>query len=135
LLEQFEGEIASVIADGAYDGESVYQTVARKQHDPSPDMVIPPRVSAMLSTDAANPQSQRDKHIQLIAQKGRMAWQRATDYGRHSLVETAIGRYKHLIGSKLRARGLVTQQGEGAIVVEALNRMIRVAKPLSVRAT
>jgi hypothetical protein len=35
LLEQVEGEIASVIADGAYDGEPVYQTVARKQHDPA----------------------------------------------------------------------------------------------------
>ena len=33
-----------------------------------------------------------------------MAWQRATSYGRRSLGETAIGRYKHLIGPKLRAR-------------------------------
>jgi Transposase DDE domain len=135
LLEQFEGEVASVIADGAYDGEPVYRTVARKQHDPPPNVVIPPRAAAVLSTDAVAPQSQRDKHIQLIAEKGRMGWQKATGYGRRSLVETAIGRYKHLIGSKLRALGLAAQQGEVAIAVEALNRMIRVAKPLSVRVT
>ena len=98
-------------------------------------MVIPPRASAVLSTDAADPQSQRNKHIQLIAEKGRMGWQRATGYGRRNLVETAIGRYKHLVGSKLRARNLAAQQGEVTIAVQALNRMIRVAKPLSVRVT
>jgi hypothetical protein len=43
LLEQVEGEIASFIADGAYDGEPVYQAVAGRQHDPPPDVVIPPR--------------------------------------------------------------------------------------------
>jgi hypothetical protein len=133
LLEQVESEIASFIADGAYDGEPVYQAVARKQHDPLPDVVVPPRASAVLSTDVVESRSQRNRHIQLIAEKGRMGWQRATGYGRRSLVETAIGRYKHLIGSKLRARSLAAQQGEVAIAVEALNHMIRVAKPLSVR--
>jgi hypothetical protein len=135
LLEQVEGEIASFIADGAYDGEPIYQAVARKQHDPPPDVVMPPRASAVLSTSAVDPQSQRDRHIQLIAEKGCMGWQRATGYGRRNLVETAIGRYKHLIGTKLRARSLAAQQGEVAIAVKALNRMIRVAKPLSVRVT
>jgi Transposase DDE domain len=48
LLEQVESEIARFIADGAYDGEPVYQAVARKQHDPPPDVVIPPRASAVL---------------------------------------------------------------------------------------
>src|SRR5215472_8046511 len=133
LLEQVESEIASFIADGAHDGEPVYQAVARKQHDPPPHVVIPPRASAVLSTDAADPQSQRNKHIQLIAEKGRMGWQRATGYGRRNLVETAIGRYKHLVGSKLQARSFAAQQGEVTIAVQALNRMIRVAKPLSVR--
>ena len=65
--------------------------------------------------------------------KGRMAWQKATGYGRRSLIETAIGRYKSIIGSRLRARTFAAQQGEVAIAVEALNRMIRVAKPISVR--
>jgi hypothetical protein len=135
LLEQVDGEIASFIADGAYDGEPVYQAVARQQHDPPADVVIPPRASAVLSTDSTDRQSQRDRHIRMIAEKGRMGWQKATGYGRRSLVETAIGRYKHLIGSTLRARSLARQQGEVAIAVRALNWMIDVAKPLSVRVT
>jgi hypothetical protein len=62
-----------------------------------------------------------------------MAWQKATGYGRRSLGETAVGRYKGIIGPKLRARLLPAQQGEVAIAAAALNRMIRVAKPISVR--
>ncbi len=48
-------------------------------------------------------------------------------------LRTAIGRHKGLIGPKLSARGLPAQQGEAAIAVEVLNRMIRGAKPASVR--
>ena len=71
--------------------------------------------SAVLSAGATDAQSQRDRHIGLIAQKGRMAWQRATCYGRRSLAETAVGRYKAIIGPKLRARSVPAQQGEAAI--------------------
>ena len=133
LLEGIEGEIASVAADGAYDGEPVYQAIASHQPDPPPDVVIPPRASAVPSTENAEAQSQRDRHIRLIAEKGRMAWQRATDYGRRSLAETAVGRYKAIIGPKLRARTLRAQQGEATLAAEVLNRMIRVAKPVSIR--
>jgi hypothetical protein len=52
-----------------------------------PDVVIPPRASAVPGTEDPDAQSQRDCHIRLIAEKGRMAWQRATGYGRRSLAE------------------------------------------------
>ncbi len=133
LLGQVEGQIASVIADGAYDGEPVYAAAAARQRDPPPDVVIPPRASAVPSSDDPERQSPRDRHIRLIAEKGRMAWQQATNYGRRSLGETAVGRYKHLIGPKLRSRSLPGQQGEAALAVHVLNRMIRAAKPASVR--
>ena len=58
-----------------------------------------------------------------------MAWQKATGYGRRSLAETASGRYKAIIGSKLRARILLAQQGEAAMAAEALNHVMRAAKP------
>jgi hypothetical protein len=62
-----------------------------------------------------------------------MGWQRETGYGRRSLAETAIGRYKAIIGPKLRTRSLPAQQGEVAVATEVLNRMIGVAKPTSIR--
>ncbi len=74
LLGQVEGEIASVTADGAYDGEPVYRAVADHRPDPPPDVVVPPRASAVPSTEDTDAQSQRDRHIRSIAQKGRMAW-------------------------------------------------------------
>ena len=46
LLEQVDAEIASVTADGAYDGEPVYQAIASRQPDKPPDVIIPPRSSA-----------------------------------------------------------------------------------------
>ena len=133
LLEQVDSEIASVTADGAYDGEPSYEVVAARQADPPPDVVIPPRATAAPSKTASDSPTRRDRHIQLIREKGRMGWQKATGYGRRNLVETGIGRYKGLIGTKLRARTPVNQQGEAAIAVELLNRMIETAKPVSIR--
>ena len=95
--------------------------------------MVPPRRSAVLSSQADTAPSQRDGHIRLIREQGRSAWREAAEYGKRSLVETAIGRYKALIGPRLRARTLSNQQGEIARGVEVLNRMIRVAKPVSVR--
>ena len=133
-----EGPIASVIAEGAYDGDFVYQAASLRQHDPPPDIVIPPRATSTAATNDdvthVGVLTARDGHVRDIAQKGRMAWQKKTGYGRRSLVETAIGRYKQTIAPKLRARSCDGQQGEAAIAIQILNRMIRIAKPVSVRA-
>ena len=96
-------------------------------------MVIPRRASAVPSTNDPAAQTPRDRRIQLIARRGRVGWQRATGYGRGNLGETAIGRHKHLIGPKLRAGTLPAQRGEAALAVAALNRMIRIAKPVPLR--
>ena len=133
LLGQIEGEIASVTADGAYDGEPTYQAITSRQPGRPPTVTIPPRSTAVPGTQGDAPPSQRDRHIQLIRDRGRMAWQKATGYGRRSLAETGIGRYKAAIGPRLRARTLPGQQGEVALAVEVLNRMIRTAKPVSIR--
>ena len=133
LLATVEGKIASVIADGAYDGASVYDTVAARQHNPPPHIVIPPRASWIVNADV-DTRTIRDRHVRDIAEKGRMAWQKANRYGRRSIVETTIGRYKHIIGPKLRARSTAGQKGEVFIAICALNQMIRTAKPISASA-
>lgn len=45
---------------------------------------------AILTTDTTP--SQRDRHIRMIQDRGRLGWQRAVGYGRRSLEETAIFR-------------------------------------------
>jgi hypothetical protein len=57
----------------------------------------------------------------------------ATDYGKRTLVEPTMGRYKALIGPWLRARGFAAQQTEAAIGVAVLNQMLAAGRPDSVR--
>ena len=101
LLDQIQGDVKQVTADGAYDGAPTYQTAA--QHGAHIRIVIPPQ-TAVLSDEVGHGPSQRDGHIALIEAKGRLEWQKATGYGRRSLVETTIGRYKRIIGPQLRAK-------------------------------
>jgi hypothetical protein len=76
--------------------------------------------------------TQRDRHLEMITKQGRLAWQAATGYGRRSLVETTMGRYKALIGPRLRARGLAAQSAEASIGVAVLNRTAEI-RPVPTR--
>ena len=131
LLDQIDAGIASVMADGAYDGAPTYDTVAAHGDDIA--VIIPPHVTAVLSDAAAHNPSQRDKHIASIAVHGRLGWQKESGYGRRALVETAMGRYKGIIGRRLRARSLSGQRAETAVGVAVLNRMLHAGPPNSVR--
>jgi hypothetical protein len=51
LLNEAQGNIASVTAGGAYDSEPVYQACAARQSNSPAVVIIPPRISAMPSTD------------------------------------------------------------------------------------
>ena len=130
LLDQIGGPIVRVTADGAYDGAPTYQTIAA--HGDDIEVVIPPRSTAVSSGEPDSP-TQRDRHLAMITDRGRLAWQAATGYGQRSLVETTMGRYKSLIGPRLRARGFAAQQTEAAIGVAVLNRMLAAGRPDSVR--
>jgi transposase len=130
LLDQIDDLIARVTADGAYDGAPTYETIAA--HGDDIEVVIPPRSTAVAS-DELGPLAQRDRHLEMITERGRLAWQKATDYGQRSLIETTMGRYKALIGPRLRARGCAAQQAEAAIGVAVLNRMLAAGRPDSVR--
>src|ERR1019366_2466425 len=130
LLNQIDGGIVKVAADGAYDGAPTYATIAAR--GANIQVVIPPRSTAV-PRHAPGPPTQRDRHLKMITEQGRLAWQKATDYGQRSLVETTMGRYKALIGPRLRARGFAAQQTEAAIGVAVLNQMLAAGRPESVR--
>ena len=133
LLDQIAGPIASVTADGAYDGEPVYRAVAERQPDAPVAVVIPPRATAVASPSADTAPSQRDGHIRMIGDRGRLGWQEAVGYGRRSLGETAVSRYKAIIGRGLRARTLPAQKTEARVACAVLTRMTRLGMPVSQR--
>ena len=128
LLDQVEAEVASMTADGAYDGAAVYDAVAERH--PGAAVVIPPRTTAVPSKVTT---TQRDGHLAAIAKRGRLGWQRGSGHNRRSLAETAVCRYKTIIGRRLHARTLPNQRSEAKIGCNALNRMTRLGMPVSVR--
>jgi hypothetical protein len=113
-----------------YDGEVVYDAVAGRH--PEAAVVIPPRSTAVPGTTSA---IQRNRHLEAIAKHGRMAWQRSSGYNRRSLVETAVYRYKTIIGRRLHARTLPNQRTKAKIGCNILNRMTDLGMPVSVRIT
>ena len=80
-----------------------------------------------------DPPAQRDRHLKMIAEQGRPAWQAATDYGQRAMIETTMGHYRALIELRLRARGFAAQRLEVAMGVAVLNRMLAAGRPNSVR--
>jgi transposase len=128
LLDQIDANIASMTADGAYDGGSVYDAVTERH--PEAAVIIPPRATAVTGGTTA---TQRDQHIATIAKHGRMGWQRRSGYNRRSLIETAMFRYKTIIGRRLHARTLPNQRTEAKVGCGVLNRMTALGMPASAR--
>ena len=67
-------------------------------------MIIPPRSTAVPSDTAETAPTQRDRHIEMIEERGRLGWQRAVNYGKRSLAEVAMFRYKKVISRSLQPR-------------------------------
>ena len=131
LLGQITDPLASFIGDGAYDQTCIYDTIAKR--DPDAEVIIPPRSTAVPSEMAESAPTQRDRHLQSIAKHGRMGWQKRSGYTRRALVEAAISRLKRVIGDGLRSRTEHRRATEVAIAVHALNRMLELGCPKSVR--
>ncbi len=113
LLDQVAGAVAAFTADGAYDQESVYAGVAQRHPDAA--VVVPPRSTAVPSETAESAPTQRDRHLQCIAEHGRMGWQTRSGYNARARAEAAVARWKQVIGdgrSRPRSYGV----GGGRIV-------------------
>ena len=76
--------------------------------------------------------TQGDRHLQFIAKHGRMAW-KASGYTTPARAETAIGRFKQVIGDELRSRTDQRRTIEVEVAIHALNRMLDLGRPSYVR--
>lgn len=119
LLGQIYTPFDTFIADGAYDGEPVSQTILSQQ--PDAQVVILPHKTAVISTTG---DSQKDKHIRVIDQYGRIAWQKKDRLWLvRNYAELAVQRYKHIFGNTMKARKLPQQNAEAWASAVALNWM------------
>src|SRR5690242_1598731 len=120
LLDQIDGDVSSVTADGAYDQDGVYDLVAERH--PAAAVVVPPRSTAVPSPSAETDPTQRDRHLQTIAARGRMGWQKTSGYNQGAKAEAAMSRYKRVICYTLRSQSGPVQQDENQVRVQELNR-------------
>jgi hypothetical protein len=125
LLAQIDHHFKTFIADGAYDGEPVSKAVLEKQAEAQ--LAIPPPKTATLS----GRDTQRDRHIQAIADDGRLGWQ--TGYNLKARIALAIQRFKRIFGNVLKAKILSRQQTETRIAATALNRMTALGMPIFIK--
>jgi hypothetical protein len=62
-----------------------------------------------------------------------MGGQKRSGYTRRALVETSISRFKRVIGDALRSQTDRRRATEVAIAISALNRMLELGRPKSIR--
>jgi len=131
LLDQITGPLASLTGDGAYDQAGIYDTVGKRH--PYADVIVPPRSTGVPSDPANTVLTRRDRHLQSMAEHGRVGWQKRSGYTRRALVEAAISRLKRVMGDGLPSRTDRRRGTEMAIAIHALNRMLEFGRPKSVR--
>lgn len=131
LLAAVPAPIAAVCADKAYDSFDAHAAILARDARP----VIPPRKGAAIRPPPRRPDvpPTRGAAVARIAEVGRDAWKAETGYHRRSLAETAMFRYKTLIGPSLRARSFDRQKTEAAVAVRCINRFTALGMPRSVR--
>ena len=127
LLDQIDGDVTRFIADGAYDGDLTNGLLV-KLFGIDVEITIPPPKTAVLSADAAVNPTPRDQRIAEIRTGGRMAWQVSSGYNQRSRGETQMGRWKMVIGPKLKARSFPNQKTEAKIGDHILNKMTELGR-------
>ena len=128
LLDQLDAPLTGFLADGAYDGAST-RDLLRERYGETLDVVIPPPKNAVTRPQSARDPTVRDRHIAQIRSNGRMAWQTATGYNQRSRIETQIGRWKSVIGPKLKSRSFSRQITEIQVGQKVLNTMTALGRP------
>jgi hypothetical protein len=117
----------TVGADGAYDTWDVYDVITDRGARP----VIPPQKNAKIAGrgNCSGPPLPRDEAIRYIRGHGRKKWKRVSGYHRRSLAETAVYRFKQLMGRFVEARRWENECTEVQLKAKALNKMTRLGMP------
>ena len=128
LVRQSDSPISSARADTAYDASGVYEAIENHSAHRSPMVLIPPRKGALLASGPASSR-QRNRNIAAQARLGKRKWHTESGYSKRSKVETTFHRYKAIVGSAMRARGLAAQRVEARIGCKILNTMTALGMP------
>jgi len=125
--DTYDAVLDAVGADGAYDTWDVYSAITDRGARP----VIPPQKNAKIRKhgNCSGPPLPRDEAIRYIRGHGRKKWKRISGYHRRSLAETAVYRFKQLMGRFVEARRWENERTEVRLKAKALNKMTRLGMP------
>jgi hypothetical protein len=131
LLDQIDEPLDQVSADTAYDSFRCHRAIHERNARP----VIPPRRGASIHPPPGmkDPPPTRGRIVQRIHLIGRKEWKKEAGYHRRSLAETAMFRFKTIIGPKLHNRKFENQKTEAAIGVAILNAFTALGRPQTIR--
>ena len=128
LLSQVPADepIASVTADGAYDGRACRDAVANR----GADAIIPPRRNARPWKKDSPGAGARNEALRAMKRFGRALWRKWSGYHRRSHVETKMNCMK-LLGQKLMSRDFDRQTAELQVRIAILNRFTALGVPVT----
>ena len=129
LLTAIGPAIDSFTGDGAYDKTKVRKPL----YGATIKQIIPPQHNAVQSKGDKDFLRSRDEAVSTIKAKGRKEWKVEVGYHKRSLAETAMFRYKTIIGAGLQSRKLENQKAEAIISCTIINQMLQLIKPISIK--
>ncbi|MGG2140762.1 IS5 family transposase [Symbiopectobacterium sp. RP] len=129
LINQTHRKIREASADGTYDTVYCYDALLRKKIRP----LIPPRREAQYWQNRYHERNHAVAN-QLISGSNDI-WKKKVGYHRRSVAETAMFRFKRLLGGHLSLRDYDGQVGEAMVMVKALNLITLLGMPNSIRIT
>lgn len=122
LMNQMDPEnVSRVTGDGAYDDKKCFAWAEENEVK----VVFPPRKGAKTQQHGNSKKKPkiRDILIRGIRKLGRSTWKKKVKYHRRSIAETAMYRFKTLLGNHLQSRKFENQWAEVLIKVNILNIM------------
>ena len=130
LLAKVKEPVAVVSADKGYDSFACHRAILAIGAHP----VIPPRTGAAIIPPPGekDPPATRGDAVRRIHEIGVKPWKVEAGYHRRSLAETAMARYKTIIGPNLKSRSRTTQITEAAVAICCINTFTALGMPITV---
>ena len=125
MLNQIEGEVDQVPGDGAYDTHDPYQAAI----DIGAKPCFPPRMNATRHKATDETWRLRNHAVSQVHYHDLKYWNKKNNYHRCSLSETAMFRFKQLLGNQVDGRTIERQSREIGIKCAILNKMSLLGMP------
>lgn len=132
LLEQYKDGYEKIGGDKGYDSYDCHEQVGG--YGAISAINIQEDAKERKKRSDGNP-LMRDEIIRRIAEVGKEQWKKEVSYHSRSSIETAMFRYKTILGNKMHARNIENQKVEALIGCNLLNVFTRLGMPESYAAS